>query len=785
MPQYFSPGVYIEELVGPHPIQGVSTSITGMVGVTARGPTDGKPKLVTNFNEYQSTFGGFLQTPEATLMRQWENSANLEGGAWWLFPLQVKGFFDNGGQQLYVKRVFSGGNDPATAAAASPIGGLVAEVTKDAPVGATTLALRHLFGIQQGTQVTILNGITGQHVGQPTVSAYNGTQGTITLDAALTQEVRVARGDVVVIADPPLADPAKPPTDPANATATFQTGTSQEKALGEWGNGVQAQIRPMVGATMSLPSPTASLAITTLSQDVGANVGQVVVPAAAGTFDASIDNQQVVIAGQRFLASSATVSAGELTFTITPAAHTAWQSGLAVQRLRTAVLAGNTQLSVNGAQKLYTGAIVELDNGTQKETHTVTSVSGTMVTFDAALANSYVETDWLRVFEAEVLVRYQPTGGQLVEEDFTNLRIADAGTPLGNDPNSLWVAVNNQSKLVTLEPGAAFSTVPTEFPTAFTQDPAPRLGGWLTLSGGDDKLGSLTVEDFVGVDGGSGHRTGIQALEDIDEIAICAVPGMWSQTVQGALIDHCELLKDRFAILDPPDGLDIDGIGAFRQVFDTEYSALYYPWCVTADPSPNAPSGSNIHLPPSGLMAGIYADTDQNRGVHKAPANTVIHGINLVGGLAADVTKREQDVLNPVGINALRFFPGRGELVWGARTLSSDTDWKYINVRRLFIYVEKSIFNGTQWVVFEPNNDQLWALVRQSISAFLTTVWQTGALAGTTPDQAFFVQCDRTTMSQDDLDNGRLICIVGLAPVFPAEFVIFRFEQKTADSQQS
>ena len=139
-------------------------------------------------------------------------------------------------------------------------------------------------------------------------------------------------------------------------------------------------------------------------------------------------------------------------------------------------------------------------------------------------------------------------------------------------------------------------------------------------------------------------------------------------------------------------------------------------------------------------MAGIYADTDMNRGVHKAPANVVIRGINLVGGLAADITKREQDVLNPVGINALRFFPGLGERVWGARTLSSDTDWKYINVRRLFIYVEKSIFNGTQWVVFEPNNEQLWALVRQSISAFLTTVWQTGALAGTTPDQAFFVQ---------------------------------------------
>jgi phage tail sheath protein FI len=784
MPQYLSPGVYIEELdVGPHPIQGVSTSTTGMVGVTVRGPTDGKPQLVTTFNDYQRTFGGFLQPPDAGLIRQWGSAANLEGGTWWLFPLAVKAFFDNGGQQLYVKRVFSGADNGATSASGSPVSGLVAEVTKDAAAGAVSLSLRHLFGIQQGTQVNIFRGDTLQNIGSPTVDTYDGTSGTITFKAvdALKNEVRVARGDVVEIHAPALV------VNPANATATFQV-----QALGDWGNDVSAQIRPMAGATTSiLPSPTAgALAITALSQNVAADFPQVVVPEAPGTFDATIDGAQVVIARHRFRASGAQVNQpgpGLLTFTISPENpqdqlhHLAWTTGLAVQRLRTAMLSDTTQLGVNGAQRLYAGAIVELDNGTEKEVRTVVSTGGNVVTFDSALHNTYVETDWLRVVEAEVLVRYQPTingrpVGPLIEEDFTNLRIDD---PPGKDPNSLWVAVNNQSKLVTLQPGAAFSTDIAQFPTASPQ------GGWLKLSGGADNLDALSVEDFVGADGGSGHRTGIQALEDIDEIAICAVPGMWSQTVQAALIDHCELLRDRFAVLDPPDGLSIDGIGAFRQVLDTEYAALYYPWCVTADPSPSALPGSNVHVAPSGFLAGIYADTDTNRGVHKAPANTVIHGINLVGGLAADVTKREQDVLNPVGINALRFFPGRGERVWGARTLSSNSDWKYINVRRLFIFVEKSIFIGTQWVVFEPNNDQLWALVRQSITAFLTTVWQTGALAGTTQDQAFFVRCDRTTMTQDDLDNGRLICIIGLAPVFPAEFVIFRFEQKTATSGQS
>jgi phage tail sheath protein FI len=769
MPQYLSPGVYIEELdVGPHPIQGVSTSTTGMVGVTVRGPTDGKPQLVTTFNDYQRIFGGFLPAPDAGTMRKWGSPGNLEGGAWWLFPLAVKGFFDNGGQLLYVKRVFSGGDNGASAASGSPIRGLVTEVAKDAAAGTPTLVLRHLLGIQHNTPITIVNGKTGEVIGQPTVNAYDAARNTITLSAALGQEVRVARGDVVEIVPPGPAD-----GNPANATATFRA-----KALGDWGNDLQAQIRPMVGATMSiLPSTTAGpLAITALHQDVPGATAQVVVPVTAGTFDASINNEWVLIMGRRFQASAAVVNANLLTFTISPAQHDDWTTGLAVQRLRTAMLGGAaTQLRVAGAQNLYLGAIVELDNGITKELRSISDVAGDVVTFDVPLAGQYLEGDRLRVVEAEVLVRYQPAGGQLIEEDFTNLRIADAGTTLGLDANSLWVAVNAQSQLVNLSQGPAFSTVLTDFPTA-----SPR-GSWLTLDGGHDNLGALSVEDFVGVDGGSGHRTGIQALEDIDQIAICAVPGMWSQTVQSSLISHCELLKDRFAILDPPDGLDIDGIGAFRQVLDTEYAALYYPWCVTVDPSVN----SNVHVSPSGLMAGVYAGTDTDRGVHKAPANVQIRGINLTGGLAADITKREQDILNPAGINALRFFPGRGERVWGARTLSSNTDWKYVNVRRLFIYVEKSIFNGTQWVVFEPNNEQLWALVRQSITAFLTTVWQTGALAGTTPDQAFLVQCDRTTMSPDDLANGRLICIIGLAPVFPAEFVIFRFEQKTASSQQS
>ncbi|HKX30752.1 MAG TPA: phage tail sheath C-terminal domain-containing protein, partial [Blastocatellia bacterium] len=238
---------------------------------------------------------------------------------------------------------------------------------------------------------------------------------------------------------------------------------------------------------------------------------------------------------------------------------------------------------------------------------------------------------------------------------------------------------------------------------------------------------------------------------------------------------HCEILKDRFAVLDPRDRLDIEGIRTFREVFDTKYAALYYPWIEVRDPL----AKRNVGIAPSGHIAGIYARVDVERGVHKAPANEVIRGITKI---VDDITKREQDLLNPRNINVLRFFPGRGNRVWGARVVTSDASWKYINVRRLFLFVEESIEEGTQWVVFEPNDEPLWARVRQTITNFLTSVWRTGALQGTKPDEAFFVKIDRTTMTQDDIDNGRLICLIGIAPVKPAEFVIFRIQQKTVET---
>jgi len=257
------------------------------------------------------------------------------------------------------------------------------------------------------------------------------------------------------------------------------------------------------------------------------------------------------------------------------------------------------------------------------------------------------------------------------------------------------------------------------------------------------------------------------------------------KTAVDNLIEHCEALRYRIGIADPPRDESISGVRDFRSQFDTKYAALYYPWVEILDPTAKNDPGAapaTLQLPPSGFAAGIYARSDINRGVHKAPANEVVLGITR---FMQNVTYDRQSVLNPEGINALRFFPGRSNRIWGARTMSSDPEWKYVNVRRLFIYLEHSIDKSTQWAVFEPNNEALWANIRQTISDFLLVTWRTGALMGSKPEEAFFVRCDRTTMTQNDLDNGRLICLIGVAPTYPAEFVIFRIGQFTASAQQS
>lgn len=305
----------------------------------------------------------------------------------------------------------------------------------------------------------------------------------------------------------------------------------------------------------------------------------------------------------------------------------------------------------------------------------------------------------------------------------------------------------------------------------------------------------VNVGEGKPISGGGRQRTGLDILEQVDEVAIVAAPGFSDAAAYDALLEHCERLEDRVAILDAPAQVtDIDsltkvataagggganaGVGLRARQSENGYGATYFPWLVVRDPL--AP-GALVNAPPSGHVAGIWARTDATRGVHKAPANATVRGaLNLT----YHVSRAEQAVLNPAGVNCIRFFGSEGILVWGARTLAaSGSEWRYLNVRRLFNVIKESIALNTRWIVFEPNDYTLWKSIRRDIRAFLTVLWRDGALMGRTPDEAFFVKCDEETNTPDVIDAGRVVTLIGVAPVKPAEFIVFRLSQYASGSE--
>ncbi len=332
-------------------------------------------------------------------------------------------------------------------------------------------------------------------------------------------------------------------------------------------------------------------------------------------------------------------------------------------------------------------------------------------------------------------------------------------------------AVNQASQLITLvEPKGSGSLA----------ERVPELGSYVIKAPPMTKLPQVQSQHFTG---DVTERSGFEGLEVAEDVTMVCCPDLMSayqagaidrtgvKAVQLAMIAHCERMGDRMAILDPLPDLSPQEVKRWREQeagYDSKYAALYYPW-IKVDAN-----GRPLAVPPSGYIAGIYARNDTEHGVHKAPANEVIRGALET---VLQVTKGEQDTLNPNGVNCIRAFTGRGLRVWGARTLSSDPAWRYVNVRRLFNYIEKSIEQGTQWVVFEPNDPDLWARIRRDISAFLTGAWRDGMLFGQSPEEAFFVKCDAELNPPDVRDRGQLFIDIGIAPVKPAEFVIFRLSQ--------
>ena len=469
-------------------------------------------------------------------------------------------------------------------------------------------------------------------------------------------------------------------------------------------------------------------------------------------------------------------------------------------KAKTQVLEANgADLLLKNPEGFNAGDVVELFDGTKSEYLTVKSALDKTITLDAAptlqIADATIGTaKFIRTCELNV----QTVFGDQVEA-YENVSINPySANYIGN------AAAGSKLAVFTVNPQAAPAAAPAatkakkaeDGKDAKKEEPAPApaaapaasivpydlCGGLeksltIALAGGSDgSVGKVDAATYVGTDNGPGNRTGLQAFIENSSVSIMLIPGITDATVQANLVAFCENKGSCFAILDAPiQAKTTDDLAAFRDKFDSSYAALYAPWVEMLDGDSRRPA----YFPPSGCMAGIYARTDNERGVYKAPANETVSGCT---GLSCLYNDAEQDMLNPIGVNLIRSFTGRGIRVWGGPTLSSNGLWKYVSVRRLFIYVEESIKANTNWVVFEPNSETLWLRVTQTITSFLAGCWRDGALAGSSTDQAFFVECGLTTMTQDDIDNGRLICSIGIAPVKPAEFVIFRITQKTAYS---
>lgn len=743
MPEYLAPGVFVEETsFRQKSIEGVGTSVAAIVGPTRYGPLRGRPEVVTSFAEFTRIYGD-----AADLVFEGTAEPNYTA-------IAARAFFDNGGKQLFVSRICrdvnlidaSGDNaDAARARLNSAPLGFAARFPGAA--GNFTLELRW----RDAANLLRSERIAAPPAGTSALLQVAGIPATARIAGATLDAARFPLRVTAIVSAGTVS------TDPNDANAPLVPAWLIQ--------GAAAEITDADGEALTA-AEIATLGGALLSAEVPASATFTRVSARAPASGALVAGEQAVLLLSA--PSSLAPYLGGVTFG-------------SRRLLRGTLNAAGTTLSLTAARNTVM-------NGNQADA--ARSLSADVVLPLAALAarpDVAFTLFTLRAFDLDVL-----NAGEAV---YSVADIAPAAAAARNLAAVLPPTPARQSDRLaqpvaaTLTAGASADAVLDALfalaDVAALLPAAAALAGsrWLLrLTGGSD--GAVpNAADYTGEAGvGSSGATGFVALEDIEDISIvctpaaAAHPASHAQVVQ-AMWAHCRRMRYRVGIVDAEAGMSLNEVRSFAGQFSDSLLALYYPWVVTSDPTGARPE---LTVPPGGFIAGVYAGTDVRRGVHKAPANEVLIGAS---GLELDVNRFQQELLNPNGINCLRFFPGRGYRVWGARTLSDDPEWRYVNVRRYFLFLERSIEKSTQWAVFEPNGEALWANVRSTIEDFLYSEWVGGHLLGSAPKEAFFVRCDRSTMTQNDLDNGRLVCLIGVAPLRPAEFVIFRIGQKTADAQ--
>ncbi|MGD9749798.1 MAG: phage tail sheath family protein [Acidimicrobiia bacterium] len=762
--------------------------------MTERGPS-GRPVLCTSSGDYARKFGGRLDPV---------TFARLDG-----LPYAAEGFFANGGARLYVVRVVGANAAEATLPLTAT---LDFELSAAAATGAATINLVSVAGlavddvIQVGSEsfkVTAID-VTNASVslGQPLaagVAAGAPASFELTQPVATQLTAPAEAGDTEVTLDEVAG---------LVVGAELTIGTEPHTVAGVDETTKVVNLEAPLAADAAQGSPAAyartSTTETTVMADAAAGatrveLGDVSGLAAGSTLTIDGDDHLVsaVDAGSREVtlggtlgaaaAEGATVTAVHELMTV----HAQWPGGwgnalrittapssLVRTTLAATVPAGATTIRLATAFGLVPGSVITVGaeravvTAVDTPTGSVTLASGLLA--EAEVAEGVVVA--VASQEFNLLVERLERGRVAESETHEQLSLAPGHPRYAADVVGSWDAAKDRpsdsgaSQLVRLEVTANERTRALAAPAVSA-----------TLTGGVDDEGSVSADSYIGTTSvDPADRTGIQSLENEPAISIVAVPGQFDLTVQQRLVEHCEKMLYRFAVLDAPLGSKIDQARAHRQNFDSTRCAVYYPGLVIADSFGNA--GDRRVIAPAGHVLGIYARTDITRGVHKAPANEVVRGVL---GLETALTKGEQDILNPINVNCFRDFrsENRGLRLYGGRVATSNAEFRYINVRRLLLFIEQSLDVGLQWAVFEPNAEPLWDTVRQSISGFLTTVWRDGALEGTKSEQAFFVRIGYDlTMTQTDIDNGRLIAEIGVAPVKPAEFVIVRISQKTREA---
>jgi uncharacterized protein len=812
MPEYLAPGVYVEETsFRSKSIEGVSTSTTAFVGPTRRGPIfdpnnprqDDMPELLTSVADFQRIYGGL---------------DDLVIGPNYLAHA-VKAYFENGGSRLFVSRVFQP-NSATGRAGTPPLLDLTDEDEETSFVarfpGSAGNGRLHLRQVEAPASLRSLQ---------------NAPAGSM---------FRLRQGES---AQPAMLEGVAPPFALTDGGRLLLTAGGEDVEVEFLGRAVEVRGTALTNP-VTLTGDDLNLHVTV--DDVSQIIAMPATPVTArrmvdhinariraGFARLETDNSITIGSDRRGLRASISINANPgLGFTPTGAETTVHRSGeddlpnnnvgdllsVTADELN-ALIAGQTDevraalSSETGRLILATteageGATIEVRDGDDAEDAVATTLGFTPGATDEGEGTGstayYVKrggswtgntgapaldfNTWTgdrapAGFEAHLLTltieAEDGDGNRSVFEDlgFDSEHPRWVGHALAQSPSRRADALTNPFAVAIGEDVDPFELRASLFATS--TDPTRPPERTVTLTGGSDGVVPTVAA----------YERALQAFERIDDISIVASPGSAAlpeniaQGVMNAMISHVERRRAyRIAVLDTPPNFTATEAQGWRSVIDSTKAALYYPWVVI--PNPNArPSRQDIPMeisvPPSGFICGIYARNDVERGVFKAPANEIVRGALR---FEMDVNFAQQEFLNPQGINCLRFFPGRGYRVWGARTVSSDPEWKYVNIRRYFNYLERSIDVGTQWSVFEPNGERLWANIRETIASFLYNEWVSGALLGGSPQEAFFVRCDRSTMTQNDLDNGRLICLIGVAAIKPAEFVIFRIGQKTADA---